>query len=310
MSLSISDILSVYPEKSSNSDGLIEAILKSFKKKDYKRSVLEIRPSALPLCGRRLSFDFVLDPSEKPVEPVDFINDAITGFGNTIHAIIQKWLGSIGLLLGDWVCLGCRVEAKWHKGAPLCKNKKCPDYKLPMVYQELNLNHPIVKLGHPDGLIVFDDTTFGLEIKTKSQKVLEEIREPVDQHIFYQAACYAAMLKFMKGIEVKEFIFFYIARNLPWRFKISYSPEKGKKAKVVFSHGKSVPHLLKIFKRKIDTRMVEEEFEYIKRYSKSQKKIGKKLLTLNDWGICKDVTDPNTRFCPYKHICFSRKYRD
>lgn len=295
----------------SDGDDLSRRLLAFLSHRVEQSAATAIRPSALPVCGRRLSFQLALPATEQPHDSENFLRDTIAAVGTTMHATVQKWMGvASDILLGDWRCEGCGAEAKFQHGAPLCVGETCPRQNLPMFYVECSLTHSVIKLGHPDGALVHNGQYIGFEIKTKEQAVLEEMTEPVEQHLVYQTACYAAMFQHQYGLPMQEYVFFYFTRNLPWRYQISYSPAAGEPCVPIAARGKEPKQLLKIFRRRIPMKLVERQFEYLQAYAVAQRKAGKKLLPLADWGLCRTPDDANKTWCPYRTVCFSKRYRD
>lgn len=269
-----------------------------------KRVVL--RSSALPICGRNYSFGMVLPPQDQPSEPYDFLLDVYSRTGTITHMIVQRWLGMSGVLYGDWFCPSCGKKRKGKLGTQRCK--RC---KAEMMYEELTLEHPHLKLsGHPDGILFIDGKYVGFELKTKSQRVVDSMMAPIDTHVSYQTACYAVMLAITKGIKLREYVIFYLSRDPPWHYKVGYSPKEGEDIQDVYHRGKGDSYLLKIFRFKISTDIIAEEIDYIKRVIAAQKKAGNRLLKREKWGVCKKPSDPNARFCPHRHLCWSKMARD
>jgi CRISPR/Cas system-associated exonuclease Cas4 (RecB family) len=173
-----------------------------------------------------------------------------------------------------------------------------------MIYQELSFIHPKIRIsGHPDGVLVIEGKHIGFELKNKSQKVVNELVEPINNHVLYQTSCYAALLKLIRGIELEEYVIFYLSRGLPWSYRVGYSRKKGAPIKVVDNRGSREDFLLKIFRFRVDTEAVEKEFKLIKSVVKAQKESGSKLLSRKEWGICKDPSEAG--FCQYRYICFN-----
>lgn len=291
------------PVQEGLSDAFSEAAI-SFLKLSVKEKFEpgRVRSSALPICGRNYSFGLVLPPDEKQIRSSDFLLNLQGEVGTVTHRVVQKWLGMSGILHGDWKCEKCKKVRRNHTGTPHCK--RCGE---PMVYEELELRHPHIGItGHPDGILKIGKKFIGFELKTKNQRVVDELTEPIDTHVLYQTACYALMLKLTRGIELTHYAIFYISRDSPWSYQIGYSPKRGKKADVIFRRGTGDHFLLKIFKFKIDTKPIRKELRYIDDVIKAQKKAGKKLLKRKQWGICEGPEDPRARYCPYKYVCWSK----
>ena len=176
-----------------------------------------------------------------------------------------------------------------------------------MVYKELSYVHPSISItGHPDGILLIGGEHVGFELKNKSQQVVDDLDKPIDTHVFYQTSCYAALLKLIYGIKLKEYVIFYMSRGLPFSYKVGYSPRKGAPIEIIHSRGsKRGKFLLKIFRFVVDTKAVEREFKHIEAVLKAQKKAGNKLLSREKWGLCKEFSESG--FCPHRYICFNRK---
>jgi hypothetical protein len=261
-----------------------------------------IRSSALPICGRNYSFGMVLPPQERPNESHDFLLEIYSRVGTLTHSIVQRWLGMSGVLYGDWKCFKCGKVKRGKLGPRKCK--RCDQE---MVYEELTLEHPHLKLsGHPDGILFVDGKYIGFELKTKNQRVVDGMVEPIDAHVAYQTACYSVMLSLTRGIKLKEYAIFYLSRDTPWSYKVGYSPKKGADIVDVYRRGRGDSYLLKIFRFKISTDIVAEEIEYLKKVISAQKEAGNRLLSREKWGVCKKPSDPDARFCMHRHLCWSK----
>lgn len=244
----------------------------------------------------------VLPPQEQPNEPYDFLLDVYSRTGTITHMIVQRWLGMAGILYGDWLCPRCGKRKRGKLGTQTCK--RCGGE---MIYEELTLEHPHLKLsGHPDGILCIDGKYIGFELKTKSQKVVDGMVEPIDTHVAYQTACYAVMLALTRGIKLREYAIFYLSRDPPWFYKVGYSPSQGADIVDVYNRGNGDKYLLKIFKFKISTDIIAEEIDYIKKVIAAQKKAKGKLLSRKKWGICKKPSDPEARYCLHRHLCWSK----
>lgn len=270
----------------------------------------QIRASGLPFCPRRHSLSTVLKKKHLPTSSSEFIDDATLTVGHTYHALLQKWMGRAGTIVGDWQCPGCKTEKKWREGAPRCKTEGCSHYGQDMVYEEIFLTDPETGLtAHPDGLFFSPKGVLeGLEFKTIVQANLEDLSEPYESHLKYQAAAYAYLLNKIRGLRIKHFTFIYISRNLPQSHKVYYF-KKGKPLTVSQSWaGKNT--LIKMFRCKIDFDLIEKEFEKIKITQKVQKKFGGRLIPRDvesGWGRCESKNSPPARMCSMAGPCFARR---
>lgn len=283
-------------------DDFAKSVVSCLQMTETSEQPCTFRASSMPICGRKFSFSQVLKPEDKQATVSDFVLSLQSSIGTAMHSTVQRWLGKFGILFGDWSCPKCHREKLKHLGTPICK--KCD---LEMVYKELDLKHQTVGVtGHPDGILRVGSKWVGFELKTKSQRTVDEISKPIETHVRFQTACYAVLLEMVFGIKLDEYAIFYISRDTPWSHRVGYSRSEGAPIETIYSRGRSQQFLLKIFRLKVDTTAVSSEFSYIKKVIKAQIKHKKKLLPRDPWGICKSSTDPGAKFCKYKFLCFGR----
>lgn len=290
-------------------DPFASSLLKFFHHKSYSSFNYELRASCLPFCARYHSLALGLKKKDLPSEVTTFLDDAILSTGHTFHAVLQRWMGMAGTLVGNWKCHACG-KTVFQEGQPRCCDRKCANLGGPMEYVELNLKDKKTGLtAHPDGLFYTPKRVLeGLEFKTIVQANLEELTQPYDAHLKYQAATYARLVKSNLDLDVRHFTFVYIARNLPSSYKILYSKREGEALKTVAEGYSGKFTLMKMFRREIDMGFIDAEFAKIRTTQKLLKKYPGQLIphgVSKNFSMCRKATDEEARFCSLSHACFS-----
>jgi hypothetical protein len=199
-------------------DHFKEIVKATFEKEttfDYKP---RFSASAFPYCARR-QWIYETFPKERlPKDNYNFRSDFYKEVGNTIHKIIQKYLGIAGLLYGNWVCKNkykdCNYYVDNHIGTPICKF--CNN---PMEYKELQLNRNIFGMGgYVDGIVPSESAI--LEIKSKSNNQINQMIDPVFIEWAYQASSYVTAVNRQYNMNLENVIMLYISRDNPENFKI------------------------------------------------------------------------------------------
>lgn len=254
---------------------IIENIIKSsFEKEKLRTYKPKFSPSQFPYCAREHFIYKSLPEDSKPLEGSNFYNDFYKEQGKAIHQTIQDNLGLSNLIFGNWWCLNERCEEykktiiEHHLGSPICN--KCKKY---LKYKEIELKRDIVGIkGYIDGLIPKFNAI--LEIKTKSNKKIKELKKPIFEEWVFQASSYADALKIQFKWEYKNIILLYINRDNPRIYKIFFK--------------QVIPNILQ---------------NQLKLKEEGEKLIQKGILPDR---ICVNIsTAENERYCVYAPICFS-----
>lgn len=145
--------------------------------------------------------------------------------GHGFHHMVQnKWLGPIGLLLGNWTCNACghlHEDAVWPGICVKCHSRD--DF----TYQEFAFESKEIGLsGHPDGILVLPGGhRVLLEIKTVNSKafdyLLTYIKGPMPQHVSQVQA-------YMHFMKMQECHFLYVDKDRSQflTYRIAYDEQK------------------------------------------------------------------------------------
>ena len=228
--------------------------------------------SELPACPLQhvwYSFDRHLD--RLPRRRQTFIGDYYTTVGAAVHTVIQRWLGRLGVLYGDWRCRKCG-NVQRQLGTPECCGRESD-------YRELAFDGP--PAGRCDGLLRLgdDDSYTLLEIKSTSRKRLEAMaKHGVPLSYELQATVYMHEAR-QAGYAISNVIFLLVPRDAPTRMEVV--PMRPKRPKAV-------------------TAAIVAEHEATQAALKSAD-----FSKLS--GTC--TAPENAPDCPYRTVCFSPSAR-
>ena len=203
------------------------------KHKQWIRRPLVFRGSGLPFCARR----FCLDRKVEPLSESSYVRDVRLHRGHAVHYAVQKWLGDVGLLFGNWVCESCQrsMGPTYRVRDTFGPVGQCPRHGHALTYEEYDLCYEDLT-GHPDGLLLRskDPLTFSLlEAKTiqhtapsPKSKSFMNLKEPDHRHV-EQANAYACMIPKLLGFAVARCVIMYISVDKPnWRPKFfEFTPD-------------------------------------------------------------------------------------
>jgi hypothetical protein len=187
---------------------------------DWKFSV---RPSALPICPWKVMLAELLG-DDGPSEVMSFAREFYFEVGNTVHRVVQKWLGRSGILFGPYECRRCR-NIEVTLGEP----KKCPTgcERPDWLYREINLKEAdpsgIFASAHADGLIHFswqeDGHYYLADFKTCSLNSLPSpeygLVRDYHQKYLMQTGVYVHLLNRSEDMHVDGTALIFIPRDDP-----------------------------------------------------------------------------------------------
>jgi hypothetical protein len=240
-----------------------QEVAEAFQVKDLNIYEHRFSPSSLPFCPRKLSIYTHATDDIKAGYYWDYSGEFYTSLGHTIHAITQKQLGKAGLLFGNWKCCGITRNNQHAKRCLVCT--KYPDY---VEYRIDKVMNGIG--GFVDGVLLNHNSV--LEIKTKSTKAIQEMKEPIWYEWTLQASVYATALNRMYDWSLNKIVMLYISRENPHLRKIFVVP---------------------VIKTSLDNQVAA--FNYGKECVK---------LKVLPSGICQSPSDDNAKYCIYSAICF------
>lgn len=167
------------------------------------------RCSSLPFCRVNLALKTMLDIREKKTS---FRDDFYFTLGRSMHLIVQRWLGRMGLLFGYFVCPYHRKIRAKGVGPFFCS--KC---NTEMLYEEIEIKTKEGLIGHTDGLLPYLDGYFVFELKSISKERLETDTLPY-QHNLLQGNAYG-IANMDKGLNIHGVVFLYLARDTHTNYK-------------------------------------------------------------------------------------------
>jgi hypothetical protein len=263
-----------------------------------------VRPSSCPACAVKLFIEVCKGRAAGEfLEDTDFMKEYYTGLGTFTHAVLQKWLGRTGKLVGDWSC-NCSLDSN---GKPkilrkFSTNSVCPKCSKTMEYVEIEIDVNGIK-GHVDGILRYkvDGVKYYIIIDFKGssiQKITQNKHAkpptlPVKKHT-KQISLYTHVFKKYKKLNVIGWALIYTARDNPKiRFIAAkvFNKEDWKDAETLFDNQSHQQAIL--------TKTLEDG--NIKRLLKH------KLCTDSDH-YYKDIKDQYST-CDYAGICFSNPKR-
>lgn len=188
---------------------------------------VRFRGSSIPHCPLMFGIDAACSMKGSPrTEEMSFTLDAYATQGTAIHEHLQKWFGVSGAMLGRWSCSHRDPDSSAACGALLpdpsdpAKVSLGPQYHCghPMRYEEIE---PTCRFrvrvadetvdvefsGHCDGVILIDGKYLIVEIKTKNNISLREIRAknlPILEH-YHQANSYRYTVPIFTKINPDQF---------------------------------------------------------------------------------------------------------
>lgn len=235
----------------------------------------QFRASGLPACPlQHVWYRFDRELDSLPGRRESFAKDFYTEIGTAVHTVVQRWLGRLGVLYGDWLCPKCKKLYRGNLGTVTC------ECGAETVYEELSFDGK--PSGHCDGLIKLGDLTPGekdfavLEVKTTSERRLNEVIKPQGPPLNYrlQATNYTHRLQQL-GFNLVGVMFLFVPRDSP------------NKMHAIWVHPKRV--------KQINDAMVREYDATVE------------ALDTGDFsalsGTCAEPADGEG--CPYRPNCFS-----
>lgn len=176
----------------------------------------QFRASGLPACPlQHVWYRFDRAANALPGRRESFTKDFYTEIGTAVHTVVQRWLGRLNVLFGDWRCPSCTdVVYKGRLGTVTC------DCGAETVYEELSFAGK--PSGHCDGLIKLGQLTPNehdfavLEVKTTSQRRLEQVikKEGMPLNYRLQATNYTYRLRQL-GYNLVGVMFLFVPRDSP-----------------------------------------------------------------------------------------------
>lgn len=194
---------------------MLAELLKNIERlSETQRPKNEFRCSGLPFCPVKWLAQ-ELDP--EPFK-ASFGFDYYTTAGTAMHKVLQKWMGRMNGLLGDWKCHKCKTEVSMAWSPQYCPT--CNKY---MEYEEVEVKEPETGLsGHIDGITrceAASDDLLVFDYKSIGVRGLAQDELPYPYNI-QQINAYAVLLKRLLGLPIKEMGLIYVARDNPTNFKI------------------------------------------------------------------------------------------
>ncbi len=213
------DKLSINKKVRSELTSTWEKVLKE-KKDNYHSSIITIprtiqpirlRPSRFPICSVLTFLDKIDEQITGPKQNDSTLMDFFTSVGSTVHAVVQKWMGYTGRMVGNWKCPNCEHLEK------LTTFKTCPTCHRDMVYEELTVKYKNLS-GHVDGVFVLDSGKYiVVDYKTSSTRKIEEAKF---DNIGYklQVLSYAYILRTKYKLPIVGASLLYIGRDNPFSY--------------------------------------------------------------------------------------------
>lgn len=152
-------------------------------------------------------------------ESIDSRLQRVFDIGTAFHSLVQNnWLKQWGILWGNWKCPSCRKEFTSCSIKSVCPS--CGSNEIQYVELDLkNDEHGIT--GHCDGILVFNDKKYLLELKTCSSKQFELItrmrNKPLDAHVVQ-----VQMYMYLTGVRSAIVLYFEKDESQVHQFEIHY----------------------------------------------------------------------------------------
>jgi len=177
-----------------------------------------LRVSGFPFCGLKAAWKKITNH----VEPdADALKSFYCDIGTAVHTVLQRFVGSLGKMYGNWLCLNkrCKHVVKFspHINCPKCGSE--------MLYEEFSIKAFRHVSGHTDGLFKDKYGKFWIvDYKTTSVSVIESQKDKPTlpyQKNKAQILAYVALLELELNIEISGWMLVYVARDKPTVFKVT-----------------------------------------------------------------------------------------
>jgi hypothetical protein len=263
-----------------------KAVFNSFmtwRSEEVIREVAEppkFRGSGVPHCPIKWAYAHT---SKQPrMDERSFMLEYTAEQGKVVHALVQKWLGIMGIMFGKWKCTKCNTihpkgEAKGLLGPVTCCG-------IPCEYEEFDMKAPRLQnfSGHCDGVIKIMNKYAPLEMKVRGATEMATIAKamkPVYKNLL-QGTSYRYVLPSMLSptISRQEWHDFVV---------LAYFDRADIRNKIILF----APYEPKIF---------EKEVLAVKHTREAIQTGNFHLLD----GYCKSPNDD--RFCDLHDLCFSK----
>lgn len=236
------------------------------------------RGSGIPHCPIHVAADYTR--ADRRVDQRSFMLDYMAEHGKLVHALMQKWLGIIGVMFGKWQCNTCKsVTPKLGSGlVGVCGPVYCCGQ--PCEYVEYDIDVPSVGYtGHCDGLLMIRKKLLPIEMKVRKADVISRVQssgaysiDNITQATSYRR-CLPAQLK-IPAAQFHDFVgLLYFDRA-----------DIRKRALVAF------PYNQEIFDAEVRSRRRTEKIIETRRFNYLR-------------GFCKNSQD--RPYCPYHSACFA-----
>ncbi len=248
-----------------------------------------LRASSLPLCEYYVALsDIYAGRADRPEKLRGMMFDYYTSIGTLLHTILQRWMGKLGVLYGDYKCSVCKETIRGVLGEPSECSKGCK--RVEWEYVELKLHEmlPTARLvsAHCDGLIRFPWMEEGhyylMDIKTTSLGSCpspdKRFTKDYHQRYLVQTAIYHHILT-QCGFKIDGTIFWMVPRDNP-RKMVGIIYDQSKTAEFVYWETVESYRTAKAAAKAGD-------FSEIKR-------------------SCKDVREAQFANCPFQDTCMNR----
>tara|TARA_R100000656_G_scaffold104176_1_gene76120 strand:+ start:148036 stop:148848 length:813 start_codon:yes stop_codon:yes gene_type:complete len=190
--------------------GLIKKAQEEAVFSEYK---FKFRASGLPFCPRELVIDRLIKEENRVGSLMDYGFAFYVGIGTAVHEVIQRYLGMVKGLYGNWTCCGyTELEREGSKECPVCGE--------PQHYDEFKMSFGDSS-AYADGVWLRHNAVW--EFKTYGVDKVDDLTEPKDAHL-QQASCYVELLNEARGWNIDKIIFVYLARDNPRKFKVLVVP--------------------------------------------------------------------------------------
>jgi len=196
---------------------LLNDVLKEVKKAARPAAARwDFRASGQPICARDFVFWQLTEDGKRPPDEESFRMDFYTEIGTAVHSVMQRWLGRVNQIYGNWSCQNPKCQ---YYEAVVIKNHlgvgPCPHCDRETIYEEYLLTHSSGLSAHPDGLLPYEDGYLLWEFKTTG--LLSKLSFPRHSYLL-QTNIYAALLE-DAGMPIKKIAIVYISLLNP-EFKV------------------------------------------------------------------------------------------
>jgi hypothetical protein len=236
------------------------------------------RGSGIPHCPIHVAIDYTRPDIR--VEQRSFMLDYMAEHGKLVHALMQKWLGIVGMMYGKWKCAKCGAVTPTPDsgvvgvlGPVYCCNQPCD-------YVEYDINVPeIGYTGHCDGLLMIRNKLLPIEMKVRKADVIARIRRSGVYNIdnITQATSYRRCLPGQLHIPAEQFhdfvgLLYFDRADIRGRALVAFPYQAG------------------IFDAEVRSRRRTEKIVETKRFNYLR-------------GFCRNSQD--RPYCPYHSTCFA-----